>query len=109
MPHISFLTYGTRGDVEQFLALALHYKERGFEISFAAPVWFKTLDWKLWHRISPLTKTPIQTHKSSNAAFRDLVNNPIYAENAKKLSLLIEKEDGLDKTAQTILDLFGLY
>ena len=74
------------------------------------------LDQPAWGKIvanKQLGPAPIKqsklTHENFSAAFQDLVNNPIYAENAKKLSLLIEKEDGLDNTAQTILDLFGLH
>lgn len=41
MPHITFLTHGTRGDVEPLLALALRLKRGGYGVRFAGPVDFK--------------------------------------------------------------------
>lgn len=67
MAHISFLTYGTRGDVEPLLALALKFRNDGHDIGFAAPI-----DFESWVRayglaFQPTTKSPIV----------DLVANPV--------------------------------
>lgn len=59
MAHISFLTYGTRGDVEPFLALAHEFRDRGFDIRFAAPSDFE--DWVTSEGFDyrPTTRSPI--------------------------------------------------
>jgi len=67
MPHISFLTYGTRGDVEPFLALAHHFYDLDYEIRFCAPSDFKSLIEEQGFDYAPTTLTPI----------RSLVENPI--------------------------------
>lgn len=73
MTHISFLTYGTRGDVEPFLALALHFQTLGFDVSLAAPSDFK--DWieSLGVDYQPTTRSPIRDIVE-NPALQDLMN-----------------------------------
>ena len=45
MKHITFITNGTRGDVEPFLNLAISLKNLGYSVRLAAPIDFK--DWIL--------------------------------------------------------------
>lgn len=40
MPHITFLTHGTRGDVEPLLAVALRLAAAGYVVRFAGPIDF---------------------------------------------------------------------
>ncbi len=67
MGHITFLTYGTRGDVEPFLALALELRALGFAIRFAAPLDFEGWITAEGFDYQPTTRTPIA----------DLVADPI--------------------------------
>lgn len=73
MPHITFLTYGTRGDVEPFLALALHFKDMGYDITFAAPSDFKNWVEQQDLHYKPTTRTPIK-RIVENPALQDLMN-----------------------------------
>ncbi len=67
MPHISFLTFGTRGDVEPFMALAHYFHDLGYHIRFAAPIDFQSWVEQQGFDFAPTTLTPI----------REIVENPI--------------------------------
>lgn len=60
MKHITFITNGTRGDVEPFLNFAISLKNLGFTVRLAAPIDFK--NWILNHELeyAPIGLEPVK-------------------------------------------------
>lgn len=102
MSHISFLTYGTRGDVEPFLALAVYFKQRGHDISFAAPCDFK--EWVQGFDIEfrPITHTPIRTLLENQDIQAVMEFNLFKLIKAKKLIEASTREYMIDLVADAV-------
>ena len=106
------LTYGTRGDVEPFIALAVAARAGGQDAVVAGPQRFREFVEEFGVRFHPLPDTSLAAIESPDGrvmleggAIREAVHSALLRANALELAARLRNDDGVTVALAVIEDL----